>query len=82
MSMTRKTYPTDYSDAEWKIIEPLIPPAKPGGRHRKVDIRQVVNAINYLERTGCAWDMLPHDFPPHQTVYWYFSQWRDDGTWP
>lgn len=79
--MTRKSYSTDLNDAEWALIAPLIPPAKPGGRHREVDMREVVNAINYLLRTGCAWEMLPHDFPPHQTVYWYFSQWRDDGTW-
>jgi putative transposase len=79
--MTRKSYPTDLSDAEWDIIRPLIPPAKWGGRHREVNMREVVNAINYLLRTGCSWQMLPHDFPPHQTVYWYFSQWRDDGTW-
>lgn len=78
--MERKPYPSDLSDAQWKIIEPFIPPEKPGGRHREVDIREVVNAIFYLLRSGCSWRMLPHEFPPWQTVYTYFAQWRDDGT--
>ena len=79
--MTRPAYPTDLSDAEWEIVAPLIPPAKPGGRPRTADMREVLNAIFYLLRTGCAWRMLPHDLPLHQTVYEYFSQWRRDGTW-
>ena len=79
--MKRKPYPTDLNDAEWQILEALVPPAKFGGRPRQVDILEVVNAILYLLRTGCAWAMLPHDFPPVGTVYYYFSQWRDDGTW-
>jgi len=62
-------------------IEPLIPPPKPGGRPRTTDIREVFNAISYLLRSGCAWRMLPHEFPPWQTVYHYFRQWRKDGTW-
>jgi putative transposase len=74
--MNRKNYATDLSDAEWQILAPLIPPAKPGGRPREVDIREVVNAINYLLRTGCSWEMLPHDLPPSGTVYYYFAQWR------
>ena len=78
--MKRKTYPSDLNDAQWKIIEPLIPPEKPGGRHREVDIREIVNAIFYLVRSGCSWRMLPHEFPPWQTVYTYFAKWRDDGT--
>jgi putative transposase len=69
------------TDAEWDIVCPLIPHEKPGGRPREVDMREVLNAIFYLLRTGCSWAMLPHDFPPHPTVYWYFSHWRDDGTW-
>jgi len=79
--MNRKPYPTDLNDEEWKILEPLIPPAKSGGRPRSVNIREVLNAIFYRMRTGCAWDMLPHDFPPTKTVYDYFNQWSEDGTW-
>jgi len=77
----RKAYPSDLSDAEWIILEPLIPPAKSGGRPREVCMREVVNAIFYLLRSGCAWRMLPHDFPAWQTVYGYFRQWRKDGVW-
>jgi putative transposase len=62
-------------------LEPLVPAAKHGGRPREVDIREVVNTILYLNRTGCQWDMLPHDLRPKSTAYEYFSQWRDDGTW-
>jgi putative transposase len=81
MSEQRQAYPSDLSDAEWKYIEPLIPPAKPGGRPRTTAMREVVNAIFYVLRSGCAWQMLPHDFPPWKTVYHYFWQWRRDGTW-
>jgi putative transposase len=69
--MERKSYPSDLSDAEWQIIEPMIPPAKTGGRPREQDMREIVNAIFYLLRAGCSWRMLPHDFPPWQTVYYY-----------
>ncbi len=69
------------SDIEWLLLEPLIPPPKPGGRRREVCIREVVNAIFYVLRSGCAWRMLPHDFPAWQTVYGYFRQWRKDGVW-
>ena len=79
--MTRRRYPTDLTDKQWELLEPLLPDAKPGGRPRKVDIREVVNALLYLNRTGCQWAFLPHEFPPSGTVYWYFKQWRDDGTW-
>ena len=76
----RKPYPSDITDAQWAIIEPLIP--TPGvGRPRTNDLREVVNAIFYLNRSGCQWDMLPHDLPPRSTVYDYFARWRDDGTW-
>ena len=81
LTMSRHSYPSDLTDAEWAILEPLIPPAKPGGRKRSVDIREVINAILYLLRTGCAWRMLPHDFPNWHTVYTYFRNWRRDGTW-
>ena len=79
--MPRKSYPTDLTDKQWELLEPLIPASKWGGRPREVDIREVVNALLYVNRTGCQWEFLPHDFPPHGTVYWYFQQWRDDGTW-
>lgn len=78
--MKRPPYDTDLTDAEWRILEPLIPPAKPGGRPRKYDMREIVNAILYLLRTGCAWRHLPHDFPKWETVYHYYRKWREDGT--
>ena len=77
----RRAYLSDLSDAEWELIEPLIPAAKPGGRRRTTDIREVLNSIFYLLRSGCAWRMLPHDLPPWQTVYDFFRKWRKDGTW-
>lgn len=79
--MNRKPYPTDLTDARWFILEPLVPSAKHGGRSRSVCMREVFNAIFYFLRAGCAWRMLPHDLPPWQTVYGYFRQWRQDGTW-
>ena len=79
--MRKKSYKSDLSDKEWQIIEPLIPPAKPGGHPRTVDMREVVNAIFYLLRTGCSWEMLPHDFPPYSTVYYYFRRWQKRGFW-
>src|SRR5215471_13225157 len=78
---TRKPYLTDLTDEQWAVLQPLLPRAKPGGRPRKVDMREVVNTILYLNRTGCQWDLLPHDLLPKSTVYEYFSQWRNDGTW-
>ena len=79
---TRKAYATDLSDEQWVLVEPMIPAAKnnAGGRPRKVCMREVVNTILYLDRTGCQWDMLPHDLLPKSTVYDYFAQWRDNGT--
>jgi putative transposase len=77
----RKAYATDLTDEQWAILEPLIPPAKSGGRKREVNMREVVNTILYLNRTGCQWDMLPHDLLSKSTVYDYFAAWRDDGTW-
>src|SRR5512135_2464720 len=76
----RKPYPSDLTDEQARIILPLIPVSKVG-RPRTVDIREALNAIFYVLRSGCQWDMLPHDFPPKSTVYDYFAQWRDDGTW-
>lgn len=77
----RKPYPTDLTDEQWQVVQALIPSAKPGGRPRTVDMREVLNTRFYLNRTGCQWDMLPHDLLSKSTVYDYFSQWRDDGTW-
>ena len=78
---SRKVYPTDLTDDQWRIVKPLLPSAKTGGRPREVNLREVFNSILYLNRTGCQWDMLPHDLLPKSTVYEYFAQWRDDGTW-
>jgi len=77
----RKTYPSDLKDREWNILDPLIPPAKSGGRPREVDMREVLNALFYVLRSGCAWRMVPHDFPAWQTAYGCFNRWRKDGTW-
>jgi len=77
----RKPYQSDLTEEQWAILQPLIPPAKLGGRPREVDMREVINTILYLNRTGCQWDMLPHDLLPKSTAYEYFAQWRDDGTW-
>ena len=74
-------YPSDLSDMEWRIIGRLLPESKPGGRPRATDLREVVNAIFYVLRSGCAWRMLPRDFPPYSTVYMYFRDWKNDGTW-
>ena len=79
--MARIAYPSDLTDAQWRLIEKRIPPAQPGGRYRSVDMREVVNGILYLVRTGCSWRQLPHDFPPWGTVHWYYRCFRLDGTW-
>lgn len=77
----RKAYPSDLTDAQWEILEPLIPASKRGGRPREVSMREVINTILYLNRTGCQWDMLPHDLLPKSTVYDYFAAWRNKGDW-
>ena len=79
--MKRKAYSTDLTDAQWLVIEPLIPKAKPGGRPRTTDMREVLNALWYLLRTGCAWRLLPHDFPAWGTVHYYYWHWRHQGVW-
>ena len=79
--MSRRAYPSDLTDAQWQLIQPLLPAAKPGGRPRKHDLRAIVNALFYLNREGCTWRALPHDFPPWRTVYDYFAAWKADGTW-
>ena len=79
--MCRQVYPSDLSNEEWNLLAALIPPAKPGGHPRTTDMREVINAILYLDRTGAQWRALPHDFPPWSTVWGYFRTWRNDGTW-
>jgi putative transposase len=79
--MARKPYPSDVTDDQWALLEPLIPPARPGGRPREVEVREVVNALFYRNRNGCGWRALPHDFPAWKTVYNYFQWWQWDGTW-
>jgi transposase len=70
----RRGYPTDISDKEWKLVEPLLPGASCTGRACKTELRQVINALRYLVRSGCEWRMLPNDFPPYQTVYYWFRR--------
>jgi putative transposase len=78
--MTREAYGTDLSDAQWALVEPLIPPAKPGGRPRSTDMREVLDAIFYVVRAGCAWRLLPHDFAvPWETVYYYLRRLQREG---
>ena len=82
--LCRKQYPSDLTDEQWAIVRPMIPPAKQnprGGRPRQVEMREVLNTLLYLNRSGCQWDMLPHDLLPKSTVYNSFAQWREDGTW-
>jgi len=77
----RKAYPTDLSDEQWKILEPLVPAPQPAPLPAKHARREILNAIFYINRSGCQWRMLPHDFPPWQLVYSYFRRWKKDGTW-
>ncbi len=77
----RKPYRSDLTDDQWELMQVVLPEAKPGGRPRSVDLREVINALRYLNRTGCQWDMLPHDLPPKSTAYEYFAAWRDGGIW-
>jgi len=79
--MSEKVYPSDMSDAQWKIIHPLIPPAKRGGRPREADMREILNGILYIVRGGCSWRMLPQEYGPWQTVYGYFRTFRRAGVW-
>ena len=74
-------YPSDLTGAEWAIVEPLIPPAKHGGRKRTIDVREILNGIFYVLSTGCQWQALPKDLPPKSTVWAYFDLWSWDGTW-
>jgi putative transposase len=75
-----KTYPSDMTDEQWKLLEPLIPPSH-GGRPRTIDLRPIVNGIFYRNKSGCQWRMLPKEFGPWETVYYYFAKWRKKGAW-
>lgn len=80
MCAARAAYPSDLTDTQWKLIEPMLPKEKPGGRPRTTDMREVMNGILYMCRGGGAWRALPHDLPPWGTVWYYFSVFRNDGT--
>ena len=77
----RRVYPSDVTDEEWAILEPLIPAVKPGGRPEEIERREIVNGILYVLRSGCPWRMLPHDLPNWSTVYLYFREWKRAGIW-
>jgi putative transposase len=79
--MNTQIYPTDMTDRQWHCIKDLIPAAKPGGRPRSLDMRQVINAMLYIVVSGIQWRMLPKQYPKWQSVDYYFRCWRDDGTW-
>jgi putative transposase len=79
--MTRDSYPSDLTAKQWELAEPLIPPAKPGGRPRSVNMREILNAIFYYLKSGCQWRMLPHELPPWGTAAGYYRTFRLDGTW-
>jgi putative transposase len=79
--MKRKAYPSDLSEAQWEKLAPLLPQPGPEDRPLEHSRREIINAIFYVLRTGCAWRQLPHDLPPWQTVYWYLRRWQKDGTW-
>ena len=78
---TRKPYSTDLTDAQWRLLEPLIPAPKQGGRPAAYSRREIVNGILYLTRTGCHWRNLPHDLPPWSLVHYYFWHWKRAGLW-
>ncbi len=78
--MERKAYPTDLTDEQWAIVEPLLPQPKHRGRRIKYSRREILNAMFYITKGGGHWRLLPHEFPSWRIVYWYFGLWRDDGT--
>ncbi len=77
----RKPYPSDLSDAEWELLKPLLPTPRGFGHPVEVSFREILNGIFYVQRTGCQWEMLPHDLPPYTTVYGYFHKWQRKGIW-
>jgi putative transposase len=77
----RKPYPSDLSDAEWEILKPLLPTPKGFGHPIEVNFREILNGIFYVQRSGCQWEMLPHDLPAYTTVYGYFQRWQRKGIW-
>jgi len=79
--LTTKTYPSDMTDEQWKVIQPLVPEPKWGGRPREADMRTVINGILYMVRGGCSWRMLPKEYGPWETVYGYFRAFRCGGFW-
>jgi len=81
MTKPRQAYPTDLNDTQWRLIEQLLPAPSATGRPREHSYRELLNAIFYIVCGGCAWRLLPHEFPPWKTVYTYFRRWRKDGTW-
>src|SRR3954464_9034403 len=76
----RAPYPSDLTDAQWQLIEPLLAPEAGPGRPTQVDLREIVNALLYIKQTGCPWRYVPHDLPPRSTVHYYFNKWTADGT--
>jgi putative transposase len=81
LARQRLAYPTDLTDEAWQILAPLLTPAQAGGRPRKYPLREVLNGIQYVLRSGCAWRPMPHDLPHWPTAYQAFRAWRQDGTW-
>jgi transposase len=79
--MSRKPYPSDLTDAQWKRIVHVVPKPKPGGRPAKYTRREILNAILYVTREGCTWRALPHDLPGYRIAFHYFRLWQQDGTW-
>lgn len=79
--MERKPYPSDLTETEWEVLEPLLPAERRTGSPRQVEIREVLNALMYVADNGIKWRALPHDFPAWQTVYGYFRRWTQSGVW-
>src|SRR4030067_2828764 len=81
MTKSRQAYPTDLNDTEWSVLAPYFSQEQMTGRPREHTYREILNAIFYIVRSGCAWRLMAHDLPPWKTVYTYFRRWRRDGTW-
>lgn len=79
--MAVKNYPSDLTEEQWELIKPLLPDEKTRGRHRSTDLRLVIEALLYINRTACQWRYLPEKYPPRSTVFDYFTAWKKDGTW-